>query len=304
MKWPFVRKLDVYLPLIMRKLRINSKKFEIKTNHSLLEVDVLTNKRWNEEALFSLKETGVIVIRNALEGSFAEKLAEMAENYLRLVLDKSSLQNHLQRLNYAEEFYASDLVALDPMTKDCQSQASLEDTLLFRGLNRSVLSFLHSIFLHRASWSKARVRIVFPEKTNSGALNFHQEKQVVQRHELYTIWAPLNQKKLITNRDMPGIQFLVGDREFLHNSNNEALVDRKIQKIFKKLNQIKKSYITKTKHGYLYRPELSLGDIIIFDGDVPHASFMPENIRQHRVSCDIRLFPTTSGMSCNEIDFN
>ncbi len=110
----------------------------------------------------------------------------------------------------------------------------------------------------------------------------HQDRMFIDCKNFMTLWIPLIKEGQITNRDCPGL------RLFRH----------PVPRVLEKLPiaspeadpQDLARFIPNEYEGdsFLY-PELSLGDVLIFRELVPHASFIPENSLEARVSCDFRI---------------
>jgi len=252
-----------------------------------------------EKAVASLRCFGIAILRNALNKSLMEEVAQSANSYVELIQDHLDNNRDFDDLdssyNFYEKTYAADLVAIDPLTRSESNQLQLEKTRVFEAVISGPLrSLLERVVSIHASWSMGRVRIVFPDRPqdHSGALNFHQEKTVTPFAGLHNIWTPLLPNGIVTNVDTPGVQFFIGDRAQLINQRADEKIEQQNQELLGELSKIGEGEMLPDKEGFVLRPHVSSGDVIIFDRYVPHASYIPPSAKYPRVSLDIRLFPT------------
>ena len=247
-------------------------------------------------ALPMLRRDGIVVIRNALDRGEMERVSAAAQGFMRHIRDRidrgSDFSDMDKKYNFNAPTFACDLVAIDPETAAEPNNLQLERTALYRAVMKGPLPpLLKSILTEQASWQMARLRVVFADRARkkSGAIHFHQEQIVTKFPGVHNIWPTLSPAGTVANRDTPGVQFYIGRREELctlqiGTPKYEALIDR--------LNKAAEDGKSGDNEGTFFRPELSLGDVIVFDRYVPHASYIPPSAHGTRVSFDIRLFPT------------
>lgn len=247
-------------------------------------------------ALSLLRRDGIVIIRNALHPAEIGRVSAAALEFMRDIrvrLDAGSDFSDIdKKLNFNATTFACDLVAIDPETAAEPNNLQLERTALFRAIMKGPLPpLLRGILTDKASWQMARLRVVFADRARieSGALDFHQEQIVTKFPGVYNIWTTLTPPGTVANRDTPGVQFYLGRREKLRtlrigSPEYEALIEH--------LNQAAQAGEPGDAEGTFFRPQLSLGDVVLFDSYVPHASYIPPAAQSTRVSFDIRLFPT------------
>ena len=132
------------------------------------------------------------------------------------------------------------------------------------------------------------------EKGRSGRLGLHIEKRAFPYEGIHNIWTPLVKDGILTNSDTPGIQFFIGRLAFF-----QSLSPETEKEIVKFLHELGKDVHSKNpranKYGFLYRPILTAGDLVLFTGFVPHAGCVPDGTNSMRVGFDVRIFPRCEG---------
>jgi hypothetical protein len=179
-----------------------------------------------------------------------------------------------------------DWIALDPVTANDEKASSFETTALHQAMIKGPLrDIIATVIGPSRSWTMARARVVFADPVDSGALRIHQERNFVTQTGVHNIWTAFAEPGVITNRSASGIQFFVGHRGELVAENDRAVA------LLDDIKQAAKNGSDTFGGGFFYRPELSNGDIVMFDSAMPHGSFLPAKAARARVSFDIRIFP-------------
>jgi hypothetical protein len=106
---------------------------------------------------------------------------------------------------------------------------------------------------------------------------------------LHLLWMPLGPAGTRTNYDSPGIQFYIGNLQYFERS-SEPEISSYLSALAARANDDDDK---PDSEGFLYRPKMEIGDLVVFSGAVPHASFAPKGAWSRRDSCDIRVFPWT-----------
>lgn len=243
-----------------------------------------------------LRRDGLVVFRNALDRNEIERVSAAANRYMEDIHSRltsgAGFDDLDKKLNFYAKTYACDLVAIDPETASGPNNQQFEKTALYRSILKGALpSLMQRALTNSISWQMARVRLVFADQTqqDSGALSFHQERTVTKFPGVHNIWTTLTPRGIVANRDTAGIQFYVGRR---HELRSEEANSSGINEQLSRFNQLALTGEPGDADGYFYRPQLGLGDIVLFDCWVPHASYIPSDAKAARVSFDIRLFPT------------
>ena len=253
-----------------------------------------------DRAIRLLKDIGIVVIRRAINTKQIEGLLAAAHQYrddmLERVTSGRGFEDLDQRMNFNQPTFAADLVALDPETSAAPSVERITETSMFKALSAGRLAdLLERLLSIHAAWSMARIRVVLVGGRGvdgMGALQFHQEKTVTRLTGLHNLWTPLTDRSIFVNRDAPGPQFYVGARDQLRNLDLDETEEHASQQRLQGLNAHASDADYHDDEGFLYRPIIKLGDVIIFDRHVPHASYIPPDASAPRISFDIRLFPT------------
>jgi ectoine hydroxylase-related dioxygenase (phytanoyl-CoA dioxygenase family) len=233
------------------------------------------------DALNLLREHGVTLVRNALDLDTIAPLRAAAERYAEMIDAIRHADGNFSALskrhNFNPKSYAADFIAVDPLTA-ASDDVDFRNTLLYKAVVAGPLeALLKSLLTQNGAWSMARIRVVFSDSVNAstrGQLHFHQEKLVSNFPPgLHNIWVPLMPDGAMAGRDGPGLEFYLGDRHALSKEDVVALRTNR---------DVAQKY---------YRPQLAVGDVLIFDGQIPHASFFPEEVSIPRIAVDVRLFP-------------
>lgn len=234
----------------------------------------------SDHAVQCLKENGVVVIRGALAGIAPLHGSMMA--YLDRVdairRNGGDFSAMPARLHFNPGAYAADFVPLDPDTAGRDGAGFPETSLWQAALKGPAAPVLRQILSDRAGWHIARSRIVFHDSVHGltrGNLSFHQEREVSKMPGLHNIWTAFLPAGATAGENAAGMQFYLGDR---HRWSAEDVV------------------ALRTSHDQkrLFKPQMRTGDILIFDGLIPHASFMPPSPTAPRVAVDVRLFPVAA----------
>jgi hypothetical protein len=178
------------------------------------------------------------------------------------------------------------------------SLTRFEDTALIALLEKYGVN---DIFRHLASYrmyhGAAQIRITYPieRKLHQGGLRPHIEH--FHFPTSHVMWMPMMPKNILSNRDAPGIGFMVREREegetitttlekaegftdAYENWNTDKLTDANMPETYDDFRR--------------YTPEVGAGDILLFDSMMPHFSFFPQNASRPRVSYDLRVMPATA----------
>lgn len=253
-----------------------------------------------DRALACLRQNGMVVIQDALDPGALFELCKAVKRYeaaIRCRIDTGrGFEDVDANLNFHEPTYAADLVALDPATAGQENRLQISATTFHRAVMQSPLrGLLERLVSIYASWSMARIRLIFPDlhgQERSGSLQFHQEKIVTPFAGVHNLWVPLVDSGIVTGENAPGIQFYVGPLDELRNRGQDVVQEQRNQDLLLKLtrNAQVESYVD--EKGFLFRPRLKLGDVAVFEASIPHGSYLPPHAREPRANIDVRLFPT------------
>lgn len=110
----------------------------------------------------------------------------------------------------------------------------------------------------------------------------HQDRMFIDCAQFLTLWVPLVEPGLVTNRDTPGLRLFKYPVNRLLKQRPGVVpeVDASDLETFCRPEQQADSF---------YYPELQLGDVLLFRELVPHASYIPQGAHLARVSCDFRI---------------
>jgi hypothetical protein len=239
-----------------------------------------------------LQRFGVVVVHNAMRGEEVDRIAAAAQRYLteveRRVSGGTGFDDVDPRLAFNPTYFAGDWTAIDPDTSTVA-----KPNFVMAALHRAIMDGQAGHVVRQAigqnlTWTMPRVRAVFP--AGEGTLGIHQERGFAKAPGTHNIWLPL-MRDAVANLDTSGIQFFVGHRkEFTE----LPVDDARIVALTAAVNDAANANDAGYGNGYFYRPELRLGDAVIFDSCMPHGSFVPTTATKTRVSFDVRLFPNQS----------
>lgn len=227
--------------------------------------------------------TGLAILRSILDRDELMPVGDAAHAYM------SDMQDHIARndfndidpdLKFSRGSMSADLVAIDPATKNEPNAGQVARTLLFRIIMRSELgSLLAAVLGPHVTYDRARVRVVTP--AGDGYQGPHMEKKGTNFPGTIVLWLPLSEGG---NRDAPGLRVYTGQRELL------KTVPHPPRDVYDAMNAGGPDVLC---------PNLSIGDAILFDKHIPHATFLPDGATKPRVNFDIRLYPTPEGLVPN-----
>ena len=148
-------------------------------------------------------------------------------------------------------------------------------------------------------WALARTRVVIPRTGGvTGALTLHMERSILAYPRIHNIWLPLLPAGVESNTDAPGLQMFVGSLDFFKSG-----VEADVSEFMTGLAEAsREDHPVANVRGFLFRPKLTTGDLVIFSGSVPHASYIPPAATRSRVGCDVRLFPWTQDDHLPNVD--
>jgi hypothetical protein len=254
---------------------------------------------------------GVAVIRNAfnidgLDG-LHKNLNDYKEEALKIVYGQGEPGFDHKKLVFNRNTLAADLSALDPNTKDyVQGDKNWQNRLLNTSLIIAMKTgngwpFISAHISENIDILSGRVRAVHFNRgtvgNSGGTVFFHQEKHVISNWSLgYNLWMFLTPLGEIANITTPGIQFALGETEFWRDDHSTDFRETAQPKINilnsydKKTLDSKEEFVNAGDY-VLYRPHLHVGDIVVFDAHVLHASFVPDAATKARVSCEFRVHP-------------
>lgn len=209
------------------------------------------------DAIDELRTRGAVVMRRAFDPAAIAGLLENVANHAGAVASGRTQFPAFYR--WSAFNLTCDVTALDPATRDAQSSDFNATTLHRAIMTGTMQAILRDQVGPELGYAWVRARTILPNAItgSTGELPLHQEKTAIQFPGVHVIWAPLTPLGVVVNRDAPGLRL-------------------------------------KLSGGETIRPEMEAGDLILFNGDVPHATFIPETGgNRWRVGCDIRIFPWT-----------
>lgn len=112
------------------------------------------------------------------------------------------------------------------------------------------------------------------------------------------MWILLNPDGELANEATAGMQFALGETEFWR----QTELANYEETARPKLTKLNKASLSGTDAGqeiveidghWVYRPKIAVGDLLVFDHHIPHASYVPAKATAPRISCDLRIFPTS-----------
>lgn len=200
----------------------------------------------------ALRQTGILIGRKVFASEDIAPLLDSVQHYVERLTTQTPL-TFPAHFRWLAHAHACDLTALDPNTAGGNDEFC--ETSLFAALMTPPIErLLRAEITDNAGYAIIRTRTILPKAAVTGSLGLHMEKTAVRFPGLYVIWTPLVPAEVVANVDAPGIEFRCRD-------------------------------------GSMYRPELTVGDIAIFTGEVEHGTYIPPDATHWRAGCDIRLFP-------------
>jgi hypothetical protein len=237
----------------------------------------------------SLQEWGLAILRGALPTGSISGLLLNAIDYSQKVAAVARAGGTDFGLDPSYRFnpvsFACELTALDPQTK---GDDDFSRTSLWFALRKSIIrdAIVKSIGA-QVNWTTARARAIIPDlKAGSGKLGLHYEETAFPYHDVHNIWTPLVRSGIKTNVDAPGLEFFLGHLGGSPDPRLKAAAF--VQKLGASAFEDEPACADDC---FVYRPELESGDIALFRGFVPHATYVPPAATEIRVACDIRIFP-------------
>ncbi|MEM8811173.1 MAG: phytanoyl-CoA dioxygenase family protein [Pseudomonadota bacterium] len=210
----------------------------------------------------SLKDAGCIMLRSAADRSLL-----------------SIVQDHTH-----EYFVSNDTTGAymwvpdrDPANPDCGIVRSLWHGAAKKRIldhfpdRRAVVLLQSSIF-----------RWMSPD-ASPGHLQMHQDARVVPEGDrLVTAWVPIWPDQI--DRSVCGLEFVPNHHDVLHDLPENARFNLELSAEWA---------ADKKSSGLTWRPELQLGDVLLFSGRCPHGSEVSHSAHRHRLSIEIRFVPLT-----------
>ena len=254
---------------------------------------------------------GVVVLRGAYSPLLLEELfdslSQCRDEAMKHIRGDGS-PKFGKKYDFKENGMSLELAAADPWTDYQQAHEGNGDqtrsTSLFNALQSGPgWTAIKSIIPSQFFCQVVRVRIIdFRAGTpqdRRGALFFHQEKWGIKDKGVplgHNIWILLNPNGETANEDTAGLQFALGDRRGWLETALSDYEETSRQRLTR-LNQASRSCdnadapLIELDGHVLFRPKIDVGDVIVFDHHIPHASFVPTKASAVRISCDLRLFP-------------
>jgi hypothetical protein len=268
-----------------------------------MELEDISSARDGEEtssafsvaaAVESIRTYGVSVIRGALDPTHIAGLLVNANEHGQGVENAARSGSNLTfgKLHaFVPNALAVNLTALDPITAIHQVNDVTRTTLYSAIMATAVRDLLKAVLGPKAGWATARSRVVIPRTDGvNGRLALHSERTTFPFPGLHLLWMPLGPAGTLTNFDSPGIEFYIGELEYFETASSSEISRYLSALIMRTMNGNDES----DRLGFFYRPKMAVGDLVIFSGAVPHASFMPSSAWSRRDSCEMRVFPWTA----------
>ena len=245
-----------------------------------------------ENARHSLRRHGLAIIRSGIDPiriaglvANARLYGERVESAARAGAVPTFGPSH----SYSPHMLAANLAALDPDTADTGND--FPRTSFCKALLTDLVKpLLQELLGPNPAWVSARVRAIIPNHDGpNGRIRLHTENSVVPYDfpGLHNIWSPLVPEGIVANRDVAGLQFLLGDEVFFTDIGREEAA-RRLAEIAARVGS---GIADPESGGFFYRPRMRLGDIAIFTGCLPHGTFVPDTATAMRVGADLRVCP-------------
>src|SRR3990167_5990861 len=250
----------------------------------------------------SIESTGLCVIEKVWDQLFLKELCQHGNSLFKLK-DKAIQKNNLSTTEipqYFGAFYSIEDHVMDEEFYTCILQSKFP--YLFKKL------FNGDFALMRNERVLRRVDPIFPLRFSA----FHTDGQLkdlacrgLHSKREFTIWTPLVN---VVDDKTPRLMLI--DKKDTENfkdfyMNNAITLPNQVKvriHVLSTLNiDLEKKYqpelLIKRKEIYsqityrflCYAPKIKLGDCIIFDRDIWHSSFIPENFSKKRISLDYRI---------------
>jgi len=245
-----------------------------------------------------LKRYGLVKIRGVFEEHTLKPLVDHAakfvgdmDSFRRGSMTETELKEKYVRTNPAG--FSVNILALENTYGE--KKEDIKDTLLMNAIASSkLLTIIRSMASYRMCCLTASVRCTFPQDAglHPGGLKGHIEHSAYPG--AHVVWVPLTAPGLICNRDVPGVGYLVRARP-----ENEP-----ISVTYEKAKHAAETFIYKTGNAHstipvdltelgfeFTLPQVQLGDVLLFDGFMPHFSHYMEGANTPRASFDMRVLP-------------
>lgn len=244
-----------------------------------------------DNALDSLQQHGIVIIKNAFNPEHMKDFVEKSLSYCAYIencITLGSTPDFSAFHEFNKSGLAVNITALDSATAVSKDPDVTKTTFFGAVMNELVSSILKATVGFTVGWTLARVRVVMSATQEfDGRLALHMEKTAFKFPGIHNIWVPITGTGSVSNVDVPGIQFLIGKRQFLRSCSDEEAVN-----YFKSLSDKEDGDVLPIdSDALLYRPAMKTGDIAIFNAYMPHGGHIPSTARAARVSCDFRVFP-------------
>jgi hypothetical protein len=248
--------LFVGLGIELAKLFGRKKAFD---NPHEVDAGAMTAVSATKAARDSLKRHGVVVIKNCFDLRSIRELLDNAKRHAEIITQSVVSKTPLmfpEHYRWIERSYACDIAALDPETRRENSHDFNKTSLCKAVLTPPIKDLLCGELGPDIGYALVRTRTILPKADNTGSLAMHQEKTSIRFPGVHVIWTPLVPPGVMTNVHCAGLELHCNDGQQIY-------------------------------------PTLQAGDAVIFTGEVPHRTHIPETADHWRIGCDIRVFPYT-----------
>lgn len=110
----------------------------------------------------------------------------------------------------------------------------------------------------------------------------HQDMKFHSVPTFFTFWIPVIPPQLKTNKDTPGIEiftFPVKEQLETEHPNSSDISEETLKAYSQSINI----------EGFISRPQMETGDVLMFRETVPHGSYIPKEVSYPKTSFDFRL---------------
>lgn len=235
-----------------------------------------------------LSGLGAVLLRNAVDPAATAALLAAADRRLSELEAMSPRELEARGAGAFRYHGALNLAALDPQMRILDG--------LHQGIVPAICTYLGCPSL---DFRNCIVRRIDPQRPEASS-SFHQDLQFLKPYagRMVTVWIPLQP----CDGSRPGLEILprrldrlagasVGD--YLRGATDfQPYVDRGPGIAYDSAVALGEAEVTRQAAGTkLWRPQLAVGDVLLFDGYTIHRSALAEGMRLPRTSAELRCVP-------------
>lgn len=239
------------------------------SNVTILECDFSNGS----PAPVDLASWDVLIARQGLNTPEFQTLAQRARHACHRLFTIKDWVPDIDHINFPQR-------AAPPQTIDTQEDTKSGILAAVKAIRTTPLfSWLSASLGYAPYLDGGRLRFQPPDEVNHG---LHQDTYFLEG-QFFTLWVPAVENGVQCNGDASGLEFLKRKihRRLKPDPKNSSQIDP---------NALARAMAPDDPASLLLRPELALGDALLFREMVPHGGYIPPHATKARTSLDFRFF--------------